>query len=287
MGIQKKNGRYLSRETLLWTLILFSGVFFFVCIKCIPTANTDGTALLRATSMILSLCMPALLYAKVEEKNGGSDGLPKPNLRRTLLFAVCAFFFGAFAATIAVDALQAPPIFASFLLPTEISVMSLLSLLVFAFASVIFPYGLFASFAIGEGYFSCLFPLCCLYAALFFQSTSAPLLLIFGLVLALLRLQSGAFFPVLLANSLFLFGGYGVAVGLFSFDRFGALPMWAFLLITGVAFLVSLAFAIDFRAIRVVYGMRKRAPKHFFMRFILISVAFLLVSILFATVFAI
>lgn len=273
----------LNSEPLLFVFILFSYLFYFVCMICIPDMNTDGTALLRGSASVLAICMPAFFYMRSEAAKrlrGEAERREKACFWRLLLLLLCAFFFGAFTATLAEGALQSHHIFLRFALPSEFSLASLASLFVFAFSSVLFPYGLFATYAFSRGYVGCFFAVVCLYSAIFFQSASAPFIFIFGLILLIVRWQTRAFLPVFLTNLVFLFGGYGVSIGLFSFDRFGALPEWIFLLITGVVALGTLIGAVHFRALKLLCKTRMRTPSQVFLRFTLLSVLFFAAAIL-------
>lgn len=282
-----------NKNILLLLVSVFSFFLFFGCLMAIPRSkdglSTDGRTLLCGAAALLSLALPAFFCLRT----AGGDSLaylgglpPKASFWRVPLFALGAFALGGF-----MNVLYGMPFAKSDLLLSRLpsvqsfSAIFLLAILVLAFTTALLPLGLLGERLSSMGSLEVVFPLGLFYASLFFTVYGAPVLLLFGFLLALLRLQSRSFFAVVLCNASLLLGSFLTKIGLFSFFTESRLPPWAVLLVLGALALGCLIGSIDFSYVKKSIRERARMPRRSFLLWILLGGISFLLSLIFATFF--
>ncbi len=250
-----------NKSTLLFAVLTVSFVFYFLCLCFVPKTNGEGGSLLRGCAAILALLLPALFYLRSVDDEGVSapeEKKPSHPLWRDLLFVLGSFAGGVFLAQM-MGVTEGTALLASgFAYPDAFSVASFSAMCAMAFAFAFLPFGLLGPHLAGRGSCGAIFSTAFLYAALFFSPKASPWLLLFGLALALVRLQSGRFLSVLACNFCFAFGGYGMSAGLFGEGAPFLLPSFVLRLIAGILALLCFLLAFDYRLWRDAWRNRLR-----------------------------
>jgi len=240
-----------NKDVLLALILALSLISFFLCLKLIPgRASGSMHALLRASAMLLFLCMPSFFYLHFTDTHEDQvlGHLPRASmLWRAILFALGALSFGIFAHRLAFSGVLGKVfLFSLFNFYKDFSLASLGGFLTYAFVSAFLPFAVLYSRCSSASAVSAVLSMGLLYAALGFSLLGAPVLFLFGCLLALLRMQSASFLAVFSCNLAFLFGAYGDRVGVLSFLQF-KIPTWGTLALFAGVGLLLLCASIDYR----------------------------------------
>ncbi len=233
---EKKGGFFEKQSLLLLSIVFFSLLFFFFLLCCISPAPSDEGAMLLGTAMLLGLCMPAFFFLRSTVGEGLSFLGNTPGLRTLpslLLFSLGSLSAGAFLA----ECLMADGsalLFSRLAFPSEVTPFSIAAVIVYAFTVAFVPFGLIYSYLAPKGTLLSLLVSCFFFTALSFSLEGLPYFLLLGLLLGLIRWQSGTFLAPLLGTMFLSFGGYAVVTGLFDYQRLMGLSQDSFLLWSGI-----------------------------------------------------
>lgn len=271
-----------SKDALLALVLLSSLILFFVCLRLIPGRPVASEhALLRATAILLALCIPAFFYLHTAEESaeavlGSSVRVAVP--WRHLAFFVGAFCFGIFLNRLSLLGSGAEiTLFSLFRFYRTFSFPSFVALLTFSFATTFLPYGVLFSRVSRLPRLFAVFAMAALYAALGLSLWGMLALFLFGAALALLRLHSFSLLPVFLCNFSFLFGAYADKTSLVSFLMLNKLPAWGCLLILG--FLTAAFLFLSLKRRHATKGIRMDTSEDKTVQYIWIGVSFLLLVV--------
>ena len=274
-----------NKELLLWIVSSVSLLFFFVTLCFIPKTS-EMASFLRGTAFLLTLCMPALFYLRsipvLQEKD--EERTTAFVFWRFLLFAVGSLLFGAFLAELIGVRTEKSLLFSLFAFPSSFSMISLASLLAFAFSLTFLPYALLSKHLLKQGsIFGAVLAPACLFTSLFFSYKAMPLLFFYGVVLSLQLWQSKSYLSLPICTACLFFGGYSVSVGFFHAELFSFFPRPLFILLLCVVSLACFFCAFHYKDIKKAWQYRKPSK---YMRAVclLFSLAFLLLSLLFSLI---
>lgn len=250
----QRRTRLADKNILLGVIFLASLLFFYACLQMIPGRTSSEThALLRGAAKMLAFLFPAFLYLRTVdgEERAVLGGMPSSALIwRLLLLLIGAFFFGIFAGELSRFGGVNPYLFSSFRYPTAFSLPSFAAFCIFVLASALLPFGVMYSRLISFSPIKAILPMAFFYAAMSISVWGTLLLLAFGSLLAVLRIQTNSFFAVFLCNFAFLFGAYGRRVGILAAFNFGVLPQWGVLLLYGGIGIILCLLAVNYRYLR-------------------------------------
>lgn len=242
---------FSGTEFLLLAICSISFLLFLGCLWAIPkTADANGRLLLVGAGALLSLCLPVafLLRAAGGDSISYLGKLPKgASLWRIPMLALGGLLLGFLS-----DRLDALPFAKGELLLSRLPKIGgdpLVLTIVFAilaFSTALLPFGILTERLSRQGSREAILPSAFLYAALFASFCTSPIFLLFGIFLALLRLQTDSFLGVLLCNAALMAGILSSRLGFPPFSKESPVLAVVVALILGVLAAGLLFGAIDF-----------------------------------------